>query len=132
MAFRHPHDPEILRLALPAFGALVAEPLFLLTDSAIVGRLGTVPLGALGVAGQILSTLVNLCVFLAYATTSAVARQIGAGNRREAVRQGVDGIWLAGVISVVVIALGWPLTPAIVDAFGASAAVTPQAETYLH
>jgi putative MATE family efflux protein len=129
---RHPHDAEILRLALPAFGALVAEPLFLLTDSAIVGRLGTVSLGALGVAGQILSTFVSLCVFLAYGTTASVARQIGAGNVREAIRQGVDGIWLAALIGAVVIVAGWPLAPALVDAFGASGAVTPQAVTYLH
>lgn len=129
---RHPHDAEILRLALPAFGALVAEPLFLLTDSAIVGHLGTVPLGALGVAGQILQTFVSLCVFLAYGTTASVARQIGAGNIREAVRQGVDGIWLAAVIGAAVIAVGWPLAPVLVDAFGASAAVAPQAGTYLH
>jgi putative MATE family efflux protein len=132
MAFRHPHDPEILRLALPAFGALVAEPLFLLTDSAIVGHLGTASLGALGVAGQILSTFVSICVFLAYGTTASVARQIGAGNVREAVRQGVDGIWLATLIGIVVIAVGWPLTPELVHAFGASAAVAPQAGTYLH
>jgi putative MATE family efflux protein len=136
MAFRrphrHPHDAEILRLALPAFGALVAEPLFLLTDSAIVGHLGTVSLGALGVAGQILSTYVSLCIFLAYGTTASVARQIGAGNVREAIRQGVDGMWLAAIIGAVVVAAGWPLTPALVDAFGASAKVAPQADTYLH
>jgi putative MATE family efflux protein len=132
VTFRRPHDAEILRLALPAFGALVAEPLFLLTDSAIVGHLGTVPLGALGVAGQILSTFVSVCVFLAYGTTASVARQIGAGNLREAIRQGVDGIWLATIIGALVIAVGRPLAPAIVDAFGASAAVAPQAVTYLH
>ncbi len=60
-----PRDREILRLALPAFGALIAEPLFLLADSAIVGHLGTPPLAALGRAGTVLLTLVNLCVFLA-------------------------------------------------------------------
>ncbi len=129
---RHPRDREILHLALPAFGALVAEPLFLLTDSAIVGRLGTVPLGALGVAGQILSAFVSLCVFLAYGTTASVARQIGAGNLTAAIRQGIDGIWLALVIGILVIAVGWPLTPTLVDAFGASPGVVPQAVTYLH
>jgi Na+-driven multidrug efflux pump len=73
-------DREILRLAGPAFGALVAEPLFLLGDSAIVGRIGTVPLGGLGVASQALTTLVNISIFLAYGTTAAVARQLGAGR----------------------------------------------------
>src|SRR5215510_5833926 len=89
------HDAEILRLAIPAFGALVAEPLFLLGDSAIVGRIGTIPLGGLGVASQALSTLVNISIFLAYGTTAAVARQLGAGNRPAAIGHGIDGGGLA-------------------------------------
>jgi Na+-driven multidrug efflux pump len=47
-ARRNPHDAEILRLAVPAFGALIAEPLSLFADSVIVGRLGTAPLGGPG------------------------------------------------------------------------------------
>lgn len=125
------HDREILRLAVPAFGALVAEPLFLLSDSAIVGHLGTAQLGGLGVAGQALSTLVYVCVFLAYGTTAGVARQVGAGDLRSAIRQGVDGMWLALAIGAALVVAGWPLVPWIVDAFGASPGVAPYAETYL-
>jgi putative MATE family efflux protein len=128
---RSPQDGEILRLALPAFGALVAEPLFLLADAAIVGRLGTVPLGGLGVASQALSTLVGISIFLAYGTTAAVARQLGAGQRDAAIRQGIDGLWLAAIIGVVVLAAGWPLAPQIVHAFGGTHAVSQQAVTYL-
>ena len=128
---RGPHDAEILRLAVPAFGALVAEPLFLLGDSAIVGRIGTVPLGGLGVASQVLTTLVNISIFLAYGTTAAVARQLGAGNRRAAIQQGIDGLWLAAGIGVAVLGAGWPLAPLLVHAFGASPAVTAGAVTYL-
>lgn len=128
---RSPQDAEILRLAVPAFGALVAEPLFLLADSAIVGRIGTTALGGLGVASQALSTLVNVSIFLAYGTTAAVARQLGAGNRRAAIRQGIDGFWLAAAIGVVVLAAGWPLAPAIAGVFGATPAVTHGAVTYL-
>jgi putative MATE family efflux protein len=128
---RSPHDAEILRLAVPAFGALVAEPLFLLADSAIVGRIGTTALGGLGVASQALTTLVNVSIFLAYGTTAAVARQLGAGNRQAAIRQGIDGLWLAAAIGAVVLAAGWPLAPVIVHAFGASAGVTAGAVTYL-
>jgi putative MATE family efflux protein len=124
-------DREILRLAVPAFGALVAEPLFLLADSAIVGRIGTVPLGGLGVASQALTTLVNISIFLAYGTTAAVARQLGAGRRQAAIRQGIDGIWLAAAIGVVVLAVGWPLAPEIAGVFGASPAVSAGAVTYL-
>lgn len=125
-------DREILRLAVPAFGALVAEPLFLLADYAIVGHgLGTTAVGALGVAGTVLATLVNLCVFLAYGTTASVARQSGAGNHTRAMRSGVDGIWLALGIGVVLIALGWPLAPAVVELFGANPEQAAQAVTYL-
>src|SRR6202167_2136093 len=124
-------DREILRLAVPAFGALVAEPLFLFADSVIVGRLGTTPLGGLGVAAQALTTLVNISIFLAYGTTAAVARQLGAGDRQGAIRQGIDGIWLAGAIGVAVLAIGLPLATPIISAFGASQGVSSQAVIYL-
>src|SRR5674476_27324 len=93
-----PHDSgdqrrEIVRLAVPAFLALVAEPLFLLADSAIIGHLGTTQLAGLGVASAALITAANVFVFLAYGTTSIVARQVGAGSQRAAVSAGVDGLW---------------------------------------
>ena len=94
---------------MPAFGALIAEPLFLFADSVIVGRLGTAPLGGLGMTSQALTTLVGISIFLAYGTTAAVARQIGAGHREAAIRQGIDGLWLAGIIGTVVLAGGWPV-----------------------
>jgi putative MATE family efflux protein len=131
LAKTHPQDAEILRLALPAFGALVAEPLFLLADSAIVARLGTVPLGGLGVASQALTTLVGVSIFLAYGTTAAVARQLGAGHRDAAIRQGIDGLWLAAAIGLAVLAVGWPLAPQIAGAFGGTQAVSHQAVIYL-
>lgn len=124
-------DKEILRLALPAFGALVAEPLFLLADSAIVGRIGTVPLGGLGVASQVLTTLVSISIFLAYGTTAAVARQLGAGQQRDAIRLGIDGLWLAAGIGIGVLVLAWPLAPEIVRVFGGSSGVSQGAVTYL-
>ncbi|MEV0197976.1 MATE family efflux transporter [Nonomuraea sp. NPDC050691] len=125
-------DKEILRLAVPAFGALVAEPLFLLADYAIVGHgLGTVAVGALGVAGTVLATMVNLCVFLAYGTTASVARRTGAGDHARAMRDGVDGIWLALAIGLALIALCWPLAPAVVSLFGASPEQAGEAVTYL-
>src|SRR4051812_11727840 len=87
-------DREIIRLAVPAFGALVAEPLYVLADTAIVGHLGRHPLGGLGVAGAILSAGFAVFNFLAYGTTAAVARSVGAKDQRRAAAQGVAGLWL--------------------------------------
>ena len=126
-----PHDREIVRLAVPAFLALVAEPLFLLADAAVVGRLGTLPLAGLGIAAVVLQTVIGLCVFLAYGTTAAVARHVGAGDLRGALAQGVDGLWLAVLIGTVATVAGVLLTGPLVGAFGASEAVSGPAVTYL-
>ncbi len=64
------------------------------------------PLGGLGVASQALTTLVGVSIFLAYGTTAAVARQLGAGHRDAAIRQGIDGLWLAAAIGLAVLAAG--------------------------
>ncbi len=126
------HDREILRLAVPAFLALVAEPLFLLADSAIVGHLGTPQLAALGIASAVLGTLVSLCIFLAYGTTASVARQLGAGNTRGALAQGIDGLWLATLLGALVTVVVLPLTRRVVELFGPEAQVTDLSVTYLH
>ncbi|MBY8343680.1 MATE family efflux transporter [Streptomyces spinosirectus] len=128
---RRQHDREIVALAVPAFGALVAEPLFVMADSAIVGHLGTAQLAGLGIASALLTTAVSIFVFLAYATTAAVARRVGAGDLQAAIRQGMDGIWLALLLGAAVIASVLPTAPALVQLFGASDTAAPYATTYL-
>ncbi|CAN5622820.1 MATE family efflux transporter [soil metagenome] len=133
-----PQDPEvraqrreILRLAIPAFLALIAEPVFLLVDSAIVGYLGTASLAGLGVATAVLLSAVGIFVFLAYGSTSVVARRAGAGDLRGALGAGIDGIYLAallGIATTVAIFLG---AQPIVDFFNASPAASTEAVTYL-
>ncbi|MEV3852846.1 MATE family efflux transporter [Streptomyces sp. NPDC050095] len=130
-AARRRHDREIVALAVPAFGALVAEPLFLMVDSAIVGHLGTAQLAGLAIASALLTTAVSVFVFLAYATTAAVARRVGAGDLRAAIQQGMDGIWLALLLGAAVIAVVLPTAPALVQLFGASDTAAPYAVTYL-
>ncbi|GAA3042479.1 MATE family efflux transporter [Streptomyces glomeratus] len=125
------HDREIIGLAVPAFGALVAEPLFVMADSAIVGHLGTAQLAGLGVASALLTTAVSVFVFLAYATTAAVARRVGAGDLRAAIRQGMDGIWLALLIGAAAITVVLPTAPGLVELFGASQTAAPYATAYL-
>ena len=110
---RSPHDREILRLAVPALGALAAEPLYLLADTAIVGHLGTPQLAALALAASVLSSVVSLCSFLTYGTTAQVARLHGAGHHERAGVIAAQALWLAlglgVVLAAVVAALAAPL-----------------------
>ena len=124
-------DRNILRLAVPALGALVAEPLFLLADSAMIGHLGVAPLAGLGLAGAVLQTIIGLMVFLAYATTPAVARRLGAGDERGGVSVGIDGIWLSLGLGLVLAVAGFAATPFLLSLFGATTDVTEQASIYL-
>ena len=131
MKFRDSRDREILRLALPAFGALAAEPLYVLADTAIVGHLGTRPLAGLAVAGTLLTVAFGIFNFLAYATTAAVARRIGAGDRTRAAEQGVDSRWLALGLGLALMVVGLFVAPTVIRAMGASARIRPDALTYL-
>lgn len=121
----------VLALAVPAFLALVAEPLFLLADSAVVGHLGVAELAGLGVASAALLTAANLFVFLAYGTTSTVARHVGAGSRRDAVGAGLDGVWLALALGLVTAAAVGVFARPLVGVFGAGPEAAGQAATYL-
>ena len=126
-----PWDREILRLAVPALGALLAEPAYVLVDTAIVGHLGTPELGGLGVASTLILTGYYLFVFLAYGTTGTVARLLGAGRRGDAAAQGVQALWLALAIGVGLALLGLALAGPLVDAMGADGEVRRHALTYL-
>jgi putative MATE family efflux protein len=124
-------DAQIARLAVPAFFALVAEPLFLLADTAIVGHLGTPELAGLAIAATVLQTIVGLAVFLAYGTTASVARHLGADDLAGALRTGMSGVWLAltlGTVAGIACAAG---APAIIGWFGTSASVDVHGESYL-
>ncbi|ACZ32350.1 MATE efflux family protein [Xylanimonas cellulosilytica DSM 15894] len=124
-------DREILALAVPALGALVAEPLFVLVDSAVVGHLGTPQLAGLSLASNLLVLLVGLCVFLAYATTASVARLTGAGREREALQSGVDGMWLALLVGAVLATALWLAAPWATSALGGTGETAQHAVTYL-
>ena len=128
---RSPFDRDIARLAVPAVGALAAEPLYILTDTAIVGRIGTPELGGLAVAATLVLTGYSVFVFLAYGTTGTVARLLGAGHAERAAAHGVQALWLAAGIGVVLAVVGLALADPLVSAMGAAPAVRPHALTYL-
>jgi putative MATE family efflux protein len=128
---RSPHDREIFRLALPALGALAAEPLYLLVDTAIVGHLGRSQLAALGIAFTVLGGVFAIFNFLQYGTTAQVARAGGAGERETARRLGAQAVWLSIAFGLVVSLAIAVLAEPIVTLIGGEGETADYAVTYL-
>lgn len=98
---------RIFGLALPALGVLAAMPLYLLLDTAVVGRLGATALAALGAAATVQSVVTTQLTFLSYGTTARSARFYGRGDRQAAVAEGVQATWVALGVGATLMALMW-------------------------
>ncbi len=122
---------QILALAVPAFGALVAEPLFVLGDTAIVGHLGTEPLAGLTLGSTVIQTVVGLMVFLSYSTTPAVARALGQKNLSRAYESARNGMWVALLLGIVLALVLWVTATPILMAMGGDGATLHHARHYL-
>lgn len=130
MTLRSRHDRDIFRLALPALGALAAEPLYILVDTAIVGHLGRAELAALGAAATALLVFA-LFNFLQYATTAQVARAVGAGHGDTAARMGAQAMWLSLGIGVVLAAVLVVFAAPVIGAVGVEGRSAELGATYL-
>lgn len=124
-------DRRIARLAVPALGAIAAEPLYNLADTAIVGHLGRAPLDALALATSALSIVVWLAIFLTTATTTAVARHAARGEHHLAGRvvgaaYAVAAGW--GMVATAVVAL---IAPPVVTLLGGHAGSAAAATSYI-
>lgn len=123
---------QILTLAVPTFGQLIAEPAFILIDTAVIGHVSAAALAGLSIGSTVILTTVGLCVFLAYGTTSQVATLIGAGNKRKGLEAGVDGMWLALIIGVLVSLAIMIFNDQICSMMGAQGQVLQQAKIYVN
>ena len=124
-------DRRILVIAIPALGSLLVEPIYVLTDTAVVGRLGTVPLGGLALASTVLNTLVWVFNFLSYGTTVRVAVRRGRGDHAGGAADALQALWLAAGIGLfVALAIGLSAR-ALVSLLGDDAAVIDAGVTYL-
>ncbi len=128
---RSPYDREIFGLALPALGALAAEPLYLLADTAMVGHLGTEELAALAIAATLLAGAFTLFNFLTYGTTAQVARLHGAGQEEAAGRIAAQALWLSTGIGLVLTALLASFAVPLVDLMGGEGRTGGLAVLYL-
>lgn len=124
-------DRRIAGLAVPALGALAAEPLYVLVDTAIVGHLGVDPLAALALAGAALSGAVSLCNFLAYGSTPKVGRLHAAGQTEAAGRLGCQAIMLAAALGLALAALTVLSADTVLEVLGAQGQISHLGMRYM-
>jgi putative MATE family efflux protein len=122
---------EVLRLAAPALPVLAAEPLYLLVDTAVVGRLGAVPLAGLAIAGVLFAQVTSQLNFLSYGTTARAARLYGAGRRSDAVGEGVQATWLALAVGLLVLVVGQLVAQPVATALGNGGDIAGAAVSWL-
>jgi putative MATE family efflux protein len=122
---------RIVALAIPALGSLAVEPVYVLVDTAIVGRLGTDQLAGLAIAATVLSFVFAGANFLTYGTTERVARRLGSGDAAGAANVGVQAVWLAVLCGVPIAGLVAVLARPVAGALGADGEVLDHAVTYL-
>jgi putative MATE family efflux protein len=126
-----PGGRQIAQLALPALGVLAAEPLYLLFDTAIVGRLGALSLAGLAIGGLVLGMVGSQLTFLSYGTTARSARHFGAGDRLSAVDEGVQATWLALALGVLIVAVVQAVAVPLVSIIAGSSDITHAALSWL-
>jgi putative MATE family efflux protein len=124
-------DRRIIGLALPALGALIVEPLYNLTDTAIVGHLGRAQLGGLAIATTVLNLLGWTTGFFDMATTSRVALRRGQGDEGAATEAAIAAYAGAVGVGLVLAALVVWLGPDLAHLLGARGAIAHNATTYL-
>lgn len=122
---------QIAALALPATLALAADPLLSLVDTALVGRLGTGPLAALGICSAVFTTVFFLFNFLTYGTTAEIARLRGAGRGDEVATYALQALWLALGLGLAATLLLEVAAPLVLSAMGAAGEVRALALDYL-
>lgn len=122
---------RILALSVPAAATLIADPLLGIVDTAVVGRVGSVELGALGLSVGLLATLSWVFNFLVYGTTASVSRAIGAGDDDLAGRHLAHAVQVAALIGVIVAVLLVALADALVVWTGAAEPLQSPAAGYL-
>ena len=119
-------------MALPALGVLAANPLYLLLDTAVIGRLGAGELAALAAGATVQSTVTTQLTFLSYGTTARSSRFYGAGKKEDAVAEGVQATWVAVGVGLLLATIVWLFARPIALFLTNDPATADLAATWMH
>ena len=126
-----PSHASILRMAWPIILANAAEPLLGLSDTAVIGNIGSTPeLGAIGLGALVFNFVFWTFGFLRMATTGFTAQAVGAGNEPEVRAALARSLLLALAIGLALLVLQRPIGSLALRALHGSPAVESLAGRY--
>ena len=122
---------EVLDLAYPVILTQISVTLMQLVDSAMVGRLGTSELGAVGFGGIWMWTTLSLFVGLSTAVQTFVAQDHGAGNAHTTGKWVWQGIYTTLPITAIAMLVIFWAAPMLIDWVEPSETLRPLAADYI-
>jgi MATE family multidrug resistance protein len=121
---------RIAVIAAPLAAGYLAEVAMNLTDTVIVGRLGSVELGAVGLASNMLFGLLVPCMSIVSIVGVLAAQAHGAGDQSAIAHAVRQGFWVATLLSIPATAFGLNMGP-VLRWLGQEEPVVVLAERYL-
>ena len=123
---------EIWHIAYPILISLLMEQMIGMTDTAFLGRVGEVELGASAIAGVFYMVIFMVAFGFSIGTQILIARRNGEGNYREIGQLFYHGICFQVGLAAVMFILSYFFSPMILERIIASPDVCRAAESYLH
>jgi len=125
-------NKEILRLAVPNILSNLSIPLLSTVDTALMGRLSEVHLGAVGLAAMIFNFVYWNFGFLRMGTTGITAQYYGSGDKAGMIETLVRASVVAVALGVLLLVLQWPLREGGIVLMQTDSAIAPHVAHYFN
>jgi putative MATE family efflux protein len=119
------------RLSLPLVAGAFLHNLFNLVDLFFIGKLGSVALAALSIAGVILAMIIMVALGISTGTTALIAHYIGKRDYQKADNVLIQAILLSVICSLLMLVIAMFWMEPILKIVGATPEVVPYAKEYL-
>ncbi len=125
-------NKEILRLAVPNILSNLSIPLLSTVDTALMGRLSEVHIGAVGIAAMIFNFVYWNFGFLRMGTTGITAQYFGARDKSGMIETLARASIIAVALGVLLLLLQWPLREGGIALMQADSAISPHFAEYFN
>jgi len=122
----------VFMLAIPMILEMLMESVFALVDLFFVGHLehSENTLQTVALTESLLYIVYSVAIGISMAATAVVARRIGEKNEDEAAHSGMQAIWLAVFITIIMSIIGFIFAPDLLKAMGADSLTVSMGTTY--